>query len=86
MSRQHVLAVCDASLVLGRPLTGSTLVSDYWGLTKPEVNFLIAVTTAAGFYLGSSATPSHAGWIALVRTLAGTLLVAAGAAALNQWM
>ena len=86
MSRQLVLAVSDASVMLSRPFTGSTLVSDHWGLTKPEVNFLIAATTAAGFYLGSSATPFHVGWIALVRTLAGTLLVASGAAALNQWM
>ena len=27
-------------------------VSDYWALTKPEVNFLIAVATFTGFYLG----------------------------------
>jgi protoheme IX farnesyltransferase len=86
MARQPVLAISDASVVPSRPSTGSTVVSDYWGMTKPEVNFLIAVTTAAGFYLGSSATPSHVPWIALVRTLAGTLLVAGGAAALNQWM
>jgi heme O synthase-like polyprenyltransferase len=30
---------------------GSTL-SDYWALTKPEVNFLILITTGVGFYLG----------------------------------
>jgi protoheme IX farnesyltransferase len=86
MAPEPVLALSDASVVLSRPATGSTLVSDYWGLTKPEVSFLVAVTTAAGFYMGSSATPSHVPWVALVRTLAGTLLVAGGAAALNQWM
>jgi len=26
--------------------------SDYWALTKPEVNFLILITTGVGFYLG----------------------------------
>jgi hypothetical protein len=26
-------------------ILGSTLLSDYWALTKPEVNFLILITT-----------------------------------------
>jgi protoheme IX farnesyltransferase len=86
MAGEPVLAVSDGSVVLSRSSTGSTLVSDYWGLTKPEVSFLVAVTTAAGFYVGSSATPSHVPWVALLRTLVGTLLMAGGAAALNQWM
>ena len=29
-------------------------LSDYWALTKPEVNFLILITTFAGFYLASA--------------------------------
>jgi protoheme IX farnesyltransferase len=86
MAPVPVLAVSDASVVLSRPSTGSTLVSDYWGMTKPDVSFLVAVTTAAGFYLGSSATPSQVSWVALASTLVGTLLMAGGAAALNQWM
>src|SRR5258705_551824 len=86
MAREPVLAVSDAAVVLSRPSAGSTLVSDYWAMTKPEISFMVAVTTAAGFYMGSSATPSHVPWAALVRTLVGTLLVAGGAAALNQWM
>ena len=32
-------------------------VSDYWALTKPEVNFLILITTFAGFYLASTSGP-----------------------------
>jgi protoheme IX farnesyltransferase len=86
MALQPVLAISDAAVVMSRPAAGATLVFDYWRMTKPEVSFLVAVTTAAGFYLGSSATPSHVPWVALVRTLAGTLLVAGGAAVLNQWM
>jgi hypothetical protein len=31
--------------------------ADYWALTKPEVNFLILVTTFAGFYLASTLEP-----------------------------
>jgi protoheme IX farnesyltransferase len=86
MAREPVFVVADVSVVLSRPTTGATLLSDYWGMTKPEISFLVAVTTAAGFYMGSSATPSQVPWVALVRTLVGTLLVASGAAALNQWM
>jgi len=57
---------------------------DYWALTKPEVNFLIVVTTLAGFYLG--APPGHPQLLLLVHTLLGTLLVASGTATLNQYM
>jgi protoheme IX farnesyltransferase len=72
--------------VLSRHAAGSTFLSDYWRLTKPEVTFLIAVTTAAGFYLASSGSLSRSSLILLLHTLVGTVLVACGAAALNQWM
>jgi heme O synthase-like polyprenyltransferase len=29
-------------------------ISDYWALTKPEVNFLIVIVTFTGFYLAFS--------------------------------
>ena len=86
MAHEPILAAPDASIVLSRHGAGSTLLSDYWRMTKPEVSFLIAVTTAAGFYLGSSAAPSRFALILLLHTLVGTVLVAGGAAALNQWM
>jgi protoheme IX farnesyltransferase len=58
---------------------------DALAMTKPEVNLLVAITTAAAFVLGTvPRTP-----FPLTRffaTLLGTLLVASGAAALNQWM
>jgi protoheme IX farnesyltransferase len=57
---------------------------DYWELTKPEINFLIAITAAAGFWLGLSAAPSHFPWMPFLHTLLGTILVASGAATLNQ--
>jgi heme o synthase len=60
--------------------------ADYWALTKPEVNFLIAITTLVGFYLGLPA-PAHAfPFLPLIHTLLGTLLVAAGTATLNQYI
>ena len=35
----------------------SSVLFDYWALTKPEINFLIAITTAAGFWIGTAAAP-----------------------------
>ena len=59
-------------------------VSDYWALTKPEVNFLILITTFAGFYLASANEPAKFHYLLALHTLLGTLLVAGGTATLNQ--
>jgi len=61
-------------------------ISDYWALTKPEVNFLIAVATLTGFYLAFPGQLVHFPWLRLVHTLLGTLLVASGAGTLNQYI
>src|SRR4029077_2219138 len=58
--------------------------SDYWALTKPEVNFLIAIATGAAFCLACPRTLAHFPWIMLLHTLLGTILVASGAGSLNQ--
>ena len=63
----------------------ATVASDYWALTKPDVNVLIAITTAAGYCLASRADLSLS-WLGVVHTLVGTALVASGAATLNQWI
>jgi protoheme IX farnesyltransferase len=55
--------------------------ADYVTLTKPRLNFLVLLTTAAAYSLGSR---PDATLLDLVHTLAGTFLVAGGAAALNQ--
>src|SRR5579862_7050154 len=55
----------------------------YVALTKPDVTFLVVITTLAGFYLGSRGPLD---WPLLLHTLGGTLLVAAGTAALNQYV
>ena len=39
------------------------VVSDYWAMTKPDVNSLIAITTAAAFYLGSPGGLADFPWI-----------------------
>jgi protoheme IX farnesyltransferase len=63
---------------------GSTL-SDHWALTKPEVNFLILITTGVGFYLGCRNEARPMSFLALFNTLLGTLLVASGTGTLNQY-
>jgi heme o synthase len=55
----------------------------YVVLTKPDVTFLVVITTVAGFYLAS---PAHLDWVLLMHTLLGTTLVGAGAAAMNQYV
>src|SRR6201987_6020834 len=65
--------------------TGNTL-SDYWALTKPEVNFLILITTGAGFYLGCGNEARPLSFLGLFNILLGTLLVASGTGTLNQYI
>src|ERR1700756_4182406 len=66
-------------------LAGSRL-SDYWALTKPEVNFLILITTGIGFYLGCGNEARPFSFAGLLNTLLGTLLVASGTGTLNQYI
>jgi protoheme IX farnesyltransferase len=61
-------------------------VADYWALTKPEINFLIAIATFAGFYLSLSQHLDGFPVMLLMHTLLGTLLVSSGAGALNQYI
>ncbi len=84
MATEPILAVLDVSAVQGRRIANSNVLFDYWELTKPEINFLIAITAAAGFWLGSSAAFPHFPWMQFLHTLLGTILVASGAATLNQ--
>jgi len=69
-----------------RGLLGSTVLNDYWALTKPEVNFLILITTAVGFYLGCGNEGRPFSIMPLFNTLLGTLLVASGTGTLNQYI
>src|SRR5271155_710867 len=69
-----------------RHLGGNTLLADYWALTKPEVNFLILITTGIGFYLGCGNEARPLSVVSLFNTLLGTLLVASGTGSLNQYI
>ncbi len=60
---------------------GTRRFGDYVALTKPRLNFLVVLTSAAGYYLGAE---SHIDAWTMASAVAGTALVAGGAAVLNQ--
>ncbi|MBA2380413.1 MAG: protoheme IX farnesyltransferase [Blastocatellia bacterium] len=55
----------------------------YVELTKPRIAFMLLLTSAAGFYLGSW-TPLN--WVLFLNAMIGIALLAFGVATLNQWM
>jgi protoheme IX farnesyltransferase len=59
------------------------VVSLLMELTKARLTLLVVLTTVVGFYLGS---PSSVDPVLLTHALAGTALLAAGAAVLNQFL
>jgi heme o synthase len=86
MATEPILTVLDLPVVRRPRVERSTLLSDYWTLTKPEVNFLIVITTFAGFYLGCAAAWRDFPFVRAVNALLGTLLVASGTGTLNQYI
>jgi protoheme IX farnesyltransferase len=64
-----------------KAIAAHSRTGDFVSLTKPRLNFLVLLTTAAAYSLGAG---PDARLIDLVHTLLGTFLVAGGAAALNQ--
>jgi heme o synthase len=85
MSGRSALTESSSTAAQGHHSWVSSLLSDYWALTKPEVNFLILITTFVGFYL-ASASDGGLLFATLFNTLFGTLLVASGTGALNQYL
>jgi protoheme IX farnesyltransferase len=77
-SPSHADAPLDA--VRGREAARSR-GSDFLALTKPRLNFLVLLTTAAAYRLGVEDTSAP---LTLLHTLTGTAFVAGGASALNQ--
>jgi len=60
------------------------LPADLLELAKPRITALVTLTTAAGFAVATPAGPFP--WGGFAHTVIGTGLVAAGSAALNQWL
>jgi len=86
MATEPMVAALDVSAVQSSRVDSPTLLSEYWALAKPEVNFLIVITTFAGFYLGRAASGGDFPFVLMIHTLVGTLLVASGTGTLNQYI
>src|SRR6266446_6025004 len=86
MATEPILAALDVPIVQRRRFLDSAVFSDYWALTKPEVNFLIVVTTFAGFYLGHAGQWRDFPFLLSINAVLGTLLVASGTGTLNQYI
>ena len=52
-------------------------------LTKPDVPFLVLITTAAGYYMGARGPVN---WLHMLHTVFATMLIAAGTATLNHYI
>lgn len=63
-------------------ITLGSRASAYVTLTKPDVSFLVVMTTAAGYYMGAHGPVD---WLRLAHAVFGTTLIAAGTAALNHY-
>ena len=81
----------DAALALPNPRSRygaigperATKLSAYIALTKPDVSFLVLMATGAGFYMGARGPMP---WLHMLHVIFGTMLIAAGTAALNHYI
>ena len=55
----------------------------FLALTKPDVSFLVVMTTASGYALG---TQGPLDWLRMAHTVFATTLIAAGTSALNHYI
>ena len=64
------------------PVAAPSRSVSYMALTKPDVSFLVVLTTLAGYALGAVGPFD---WLRMAQTVIGTTLVAAGTSALNHY-
>jgi protoheme IX farnesyltransferase len=64
-------------------LSSRSRAGAYVALTKPDVSFLVLITTAAGYYMGARGPMN---WLHMMQTVFATMLIAAGTAALNHYI
>ena len=84
MASEPILTAFDLPVAKRSRFWDSKTWFDYLALTKPEVNFLIAVTAFAGFYLGHPSGWHDFPFLRSINAVLGTLFVASGTGALNQ--
>ena len=83
MASEPSLAALEVAVVQRSHSLTFSILFDYWLLTKPEINFLIGMTTAAAFCLGFSEATQFS-WLLFLHTVLGTVLVSSAASTLNQ--
>src|ERR1700735_2476153 len=65
------------------PVAAPSRSMSYLALTKPDVSFLVVMTTLAGYALGAVGPLD---WLRMTQTVIGTTFVAAGSPTLNQYL
>ena len=65
------------------PKKATSVFNAYYELTKPSITFLILISTALGFYLGSD---GNINYFKLFITLIGSSFVSSGSGALNHFL
>src|SRR5438128_1549477 len=65
------------------PLSAKARLAAYVELTKPRITFLIVLTSAAGFCLGS---PGPVNYVLFAHAMIGISLLSSGIATLNQFI
>ena len=66
-----------------KPSPATSQLEAFFELTKPRITFLILVSTALGFYLGSQGEINSNQFIL---TIIGTFLLSGGAGAINHFV
>jgi heme o synthase len=72
-----------AAAEVAAPLTAKARLAAYVELTKPRITFLIVLTAAAGFCLGSRGTVDY---FVFAHAMIGIALLSSGIGTLNQFM
>lgn len=87
MATESTITVPDVGATLQAYYqVSSKVLANYSALTKPDVNLLITITVFAGFCLALPTPSQSFPFLLLGRTLLGTLLIASGSSALNQFI
>jgi heme o synthase len=86
MASEPILTVFDLAGAKRSRSWNSKIWLDYFALTKPEVNFLIVVSTFAGFYLSLPSAGRDFPLLRSINVVLGTLMVASGTGVLNQYI
>lgn len=81
--KEFVLEATTDVPVAAEPLALRGRIGAFVELTKPRITFLIVLTSAAGFCLGSKGSFDY---LALFNSLFGIALLSSGIATLNQYM